>query len=88
MSNIKVKKAVRFVGGGLLISQHANRAKMDQSAKKRTDEHTISLSRTYSLLATETKPLFEIEQKMAVRQLSEKPKIFITEGEASNDENN
>jgi hypothetical protein len=74
-SNTKVKKAMRFTRCGIMISGHAPRDKMDPFVKKRTDEHTIHISRTYSILASESKPLFEIEQKIASRQLrSENPR--------------
>jgi hypothetical protein len=80
MSNTKVNKAKKFVHIGMMISANANRKKMDERAKKLTDEHTLSLSRTYSMLETESRPLAEIEQQMVTRQLrTEKPKVLLGE---------
>jgi hypothetical protein len=80
MSNIKVKKAKKFASIGLLISASARRDKMDTKARKITDEHTMSLSRTVSMLSTQSLPLADLEQQMTIRQLrTEKPKLFITE---------
>lgn len=47
---------------------------MDAKARKITDEHTMSLSRTVSMLSTESLPLADLEQQMTIRQLrTEKP---------------
>lgn len=68
-SNNKVKKSARFFRHGILLSQHAPRDKMNPSVRKNTDDHTIAISRAYSLMTREAEPLFEIEQKIASRVL-------------------
>lgn len=80
-SNQKVKKSARFFRGGIMISQHAPRDKMDSFVRKKTDEHSNHLSRMYSIMASESKPLFEIEQRIAVRQLRNENLKVITSGE-------
>lgn len=76
-SNAKVKKSARFFRHGIMISQHAPRNKMVPAVREATDKHTISISKTYSILVSETRPLFEIEQKIAARSLrSERPKLL------------
>ena len=80
-SNEKVKKGMRFTRSGIMILGHAPRDKMDMFVRKKTDEHTIHLSKTYSILASASKPLFEIEDRIASRQLkSENPKL-LTQGD-------
>lgn len=78
-SNGQIKKSTRYARNALIISQVAPRDKMDAQTRKRTEEHTVGLSRVVSLLASETKPLFEIEQQIAKRVLrAEIPKVKLS----------
>lgn len=77
-SNGQIKKSTRYARSALIISQVAPRDKMDPHVKKKTDEHTLGMSRMVSMMASTVKPLYEIEEQIAKRMLkTETPKVRI-----------
>jgi len=77
-SNGQVKKSSRYARSALIISQVAPRDKMDSHTRKKTEEHTIGISRLVSLMASTVQPLYEIEGQIAKRTLNtENQKVLI-----------
>jgi hypothetical protein len=77
-SNGQIKKSARHARSALIISQVAPRDKMDPHTRKKTEEHTVGMSRLVSLMASTVQPLYDIEGQIAKRTLNnENPKVSI-----------